>query len=68
MLLEGLDGLLGEFILAQCTDGNSVVIAQELSGMIGEVGGSSTQFLTLGKHVPQGLAQAHYITFVHISP
>ena len=56
VLLEGLDGLLGEFVLAQCTDGDGVVTAQE----------GTAQFLTFGEDIPQGLAQAHYITFVHI--
>ena len=66
MLVEGLDGLLGEFVLTQGADGDSIVAAQELPGMIGEVGGGTAQFLTFGENVPQGLAQAHYIAFVHI--
>ena len=66
MLLQGLDGFLGEFVLAQGTDRDGVVTADELSGMIGEVGGGTAQFLTFGEDIPQGLAQAHYITFIHI--
>lgn len=66
MFIKGLDGLLGQLVLAQGTDGDGVVTTQELPGVIGEVGGGAAQFFTFGEDIPQGLAQAHYITFVHI--
>ena len=64
VLAQGLDGLVGQFVLAQCADGNGVVHAEELSGVIGEVGGCATQFLTFGKYIPQDFSESYYITFL----
>ncbi len=63
VLFERLDGLFGEFVVAERADGDGVVLAQELPSVISEIGGGATQFFPFGKHVPQGLAETHYITF-----
>ena len=62
MLLQRLDGLVGQGILAERTD--SQCLESKLSGMVSEVGRCATQFLSFGKHIPQCLAESYYITFL----
>ena len=66
MLFQSLDGLFGQFVLTQCADSDSVVITQELSCMIGEIGRGTAQFLAFGEYVPQDFAESYNLTFFHI--
>ena len=50
MLLQCLDGLVGQCVLTQCAD--SQCLQSELSGMISKVGRCATQFLSFGKYIP----------------
>ena len=66
MFFQGIDGLIGQFVITQCAYGDGLVHAKKLPGMIGKVGGRTTQFLTFGKHIPQHFSESYYISFVHL--
>jgi len=67
MLLQGLYGLIAQFVIAQCAHCNGIVTSQELACMIGEIGGSTTEFLSFREHIPQDFSESYYITFlIHI--
>ena len=55
-LVELLERLVAEGIVAQGTDGYGFVA--ELTGVIGKVGGGTTELGSLGEHIPQGLSEA----------
>ena len=52
MLLQGLNGFVGQLVTAQSTHGDGIFHTHELPGMIGEVCGCAPQFLTFGKYIP----------------
>ena len=64
MGLERFYGLLGQFVLTKRTHCYGVVLSEELSCVISEIGGCTTQFLAFGKHIPEGLAESDDITFL----
>ena len=64
MFFQRLNGLVAQSVIAERTDGDGVVHTQELSGMIGEVGRCTPQFLTFWKHIPKDFSESHYITFL----
>ena len=62
MFLQGLDSLVSQLVVTQCTDSDG--FESELSCMIGEIGRGTAQFLAFGEYVPQDFAESYYITFV----
>ena len=62
MLFQGFHNFLAQFVLADST--HSKTFQAELAGMVGKVGGCTTQFLSLGEHVPKRFPNT-YNKFTH---
>lgn len=66
VLVELLDDLVAEFVIADGADSDGV--EAELARVISEVGGGATDLATFGQAVPQGLTEAYYIVVFHNDP
>ena len=63
MLFQGRYNFLAQFVPADGTHGHA--FHAELAGMISEIGGRTTQFLSLGKHVPKRFPYADDESIIH---